>query len=401
MNNKILIERINYPNDIRINGEKHSILCEYIDKDGKEIKLFEKDGTRDVVTVFDDEYAIAGLFSTTENKIKELVDFIEATVAKNQHFKVKREDFCNSLMVVANRKDYPFLHRAMDWNTKPSLFQNLFLSLREGSEKRVLSLELLKRMKAHTVYVEVVEKAVKEEPEIYQPKADYEECKPQPFLSPAKTLPEGWRWCAYPDEACGSLKSPDGKTYFSYDLAPYADQGGIEYKKDEKSAWDIHWGSLSGFKEYAESNIKRKLDLTLGEIYLPEIMSDVERNAWNGKEPRKVCITAGEHLIEIEGYTYEQSYEDFTADASISFNGEVLYEKDARCVGSYQYETYHKGSFPSYEEAICFIKEQTVGLEFAVIPEEKEPLENKIQEAGEKVANGQDKVSRKEPEMSL
>lgn len=77
---------------------------------------------------------------------------------------------------------------------------------------------------------------------------------------PAKELPEGWTWIEY-DDGSGHLEAPDGKRYYNYDLSPYHAMGGIEYretiaKHGEFFPWDIFWGTLTEFKELAESRIK-------------------------------------------------------------------------------------------------------------------------------------------------
>ena len=78
--------------------------------------------------------------------------------------------------------------------------------------------------------------------------------------SPAATLPEGWEWVDY-DDGSGSLRAPDGKHYFSYDLhTSYTPMGGIEYM--ETNDWTAFYGSLSDFKMHAENVVSEKyLDL--------------------------------------------------------------------------------------------------------------------------------------------
>lgn len=50
---------------------------------------------------------------------------------------------------------------------------------------------------------------------------DLDECK---FL-PTAFLAKDWFWCQYGDGS-GSLRSPDGKHLFIYDLVPYHAEGG-------------------------------------------------------------------------------------------------------------------------------------------------------------------------------
>lgn len=69
-------------------------------------------------------------------------------------------------------------------------------------------------------------------------------------------LPDGWKWNDYEDGS-GSLRAPDGTSYFSYDRAPYANCGGIEYKREKGVAWDVYWGAMSDFKSYAEEFVNK------------------------------------------------------------------------------------------------------------------------------------------------
>lgn len=78
-----------------------------------------------------------------------------------------------------------------------------------------------------------------------------------PDIYPAETLPEGWSWAVWNDGS-GHLKSPEGDCYFSYDLSSYASQGGIEFKLTETDSYSVFWGSISEFKEQAESVVKEK-----------------------------------------------------------------------------------------------------------------------------------------------
>lgn len=75
---------------------------------------------------------------------------------------------------------------------------------------------------------------------------------------PTSSLPEGWVWHCYSDGS-GSLHSPEGCHYFSYDLQPYSNSGGIEYRKNEAEDYTVFWGNFDQFKEYAESVVIQEL----------------------------------------------------------------------------------------------------------------------------------------------
>ncbi len=75
-----------------------------------------------------------------------------------------------------------------------------------------------------------------------------------PHISKAATLPVGWGWEEWIDGS-GLLRSPDGIVFFDYDRNPYANQGGIEFRATTEHPYDVFWGSLSEFKDHAESAV--------------------------------------------------------------------------------------------------------------------------------------------------
>jgi hypothetical protein len=72
----------------------------------------------------------------------------------------------------------------------------------------------------------------------------------------ASDLPEGWMWNDY-DDGSGSLRSPDGHSYYSYDLqtqeyrSPYGNNEWISMK----DFYDVP-KSLDEFKSDAEKDLK-------------------------------------------------------------------------------------------------------------------------------------------------
>lgn len=73
----------------------------------------------------------------------------------------------------------------------------------------------------------------------------------------ANQLPAGWQWEMYNDGS-GSLHGPNSKRFYSYDLAPYATSGLIEYNATGKG-YDTFEGSLDRFREWAEQQILQDL----------------------------------------------------------------------------------------------------------------------------------------------
>ena len=76
-------------------------------------------------------------------------------------------------------------------------------------------------------------------------------------IVPANQLPVGWQWEMYNDGS-GSLHGPNSERFYSYDLAPYATSGLIEYNATGKG-YDTFEGSLDRFREWAEQQILQEL----------------------------------------------------------------------------------------------------------------------------------------------
>ncbi len=73
-------------------------------------------------------------------------------------------------------------------------------------------------------------------------------------IVPANQLPAGWQWEMYNDGS-GSLHGPNSERYYSYDLAPYATSGLIEYNATGKG-YDTFEGSLDDFRNWAEQQVQ-------------------------------------------------------------------------------------------------------------------------------------------------
>lgn len=78
-------------------------------------------------------------------------------------------------------------------------------------------------------------------------------------ITSAKTLPTGWYWKDW-DDGSGSLIAPDSTRHYSYDLLSYYAQSGIEYQEtnDLFCPWNVFWGTLDEFKQYAENSIRKE-----------------------------------------------------------------------------------------------------------------------------------------------
>ena len=84
--------------------------------------------------------------------------------------------------------------------------------------------------------------------------APYDFFEKPPEITPSANLPDGWVWVDYWDGS-GSLNSPDGKHYFSYDLHTG------EYHQCDNEEWR-YWGLpmfLAMFKDFAEKEMLKRL----------------------------------------------------------------------------------------------------------------------------------------------
>jgi hypothetical protein len=81
-------------------------------------------------------------------------------------------------------------------------------------------------------------------------------------LTSASDLPKGWSWNDY-DDGSGSLKSPNGRSYYSYDLQtqeyklPYGKNEWTDMKDRSENP-----KSLNEFKSFAENDLKEKAQLS-------------------------------------------------------------------------------------------------------------------------------------------
>lgn len=245
----VLIEEADAPN-VLVNGIKFELFCEIQAKDGTFQSLFIKEGDSEVVVEIGKESAVVGVFSIEESKLRQLFDYIEATTSTNGglicYESEKFPRFLNLAEKAGGR--YPTIQGEI-YPQKRTFLAGLFQHLRpQLSLDKALQDQILE----HMAPVEHNYHSVS--------KLDYEAFKEDEItssFSPAESLPSGWEWKEW-DDGSGHLNSPVGKRYFSYDRAPYANAGGIEYKETSDVPWAVFWGSISDFKDYAESVVNEK-----------------------------------------------------------------------------------------------------------------------------------------------
>lgn len=67
-------------------------------------------------------------------------------------------------------------------------------------------------------------------------------------------------------------------------------------------------------------------------------------------------IVSGNDVAQLIGYTYEPSYECFSATNAIKLNGEVLFAENSRNVSDYRNEVYSYGKCANIEKAIEYLQ---------------------------------------------
>ena len=142
-------------------------------------------------------------------------------------------------------------------------------------------------------------------------------------LVPASGLPEGWIWREY-DDGSGSLKSPTGNIYYSYDLQTQ------EYKSssfgngwtDMKDLYDRP-KSLNEFKTYVESDLKGKA--TQNNLN-PKLSEDENNNLLNyvliNKENE--FILENLHLTDKQRKSFSEKVEFGTTDGDYTLTNKQL-----------------------------------------------------------------------------
>lgn len=121
--------------------------------------------------------------------------------------------------------------------------------------------------------------------------------------------------------------------------------------------------------------------MKITDIDFKELFRNVEESAWYGGENSERYITDGNNLLFIEGYTYEPSYESFSATHRIVLNGETLFGINSQNVEAYHNEEYTFGKLKSDDEAIEYIKNIFGEKEISISNDD--PTENQEQEQDE------------------
>lgn len=110
--------------------------------------------------------------------------------------------------------------------------------------------------------------------------------------------------------------------------------------------------------------------MKINDINFEELFTQLESNAWNSGNNTKKYITDGENVLVVEAYTYEPSFESFSATHKIILNGEILHGIRSENVEAYRNEEYDFGRFNNDDEAIKYVK-YVFGINEIIIRDEQ------------------------------
>ena len=115
---------------------------------------------------------------------------------------------------------------------------------------------------------------------------------------PVETLPKGWKWGIYGDNS-GSLISPTGKDYFSFDWNTREYQLTLDSDYERVMEYDLlgREQTFKTFKRYAEKYTKEHL-VSLKENQLETIQSKIEKAKEKSKE--QISNSRGREPLKIE-----------------------------------------------------------------------------------------------------
>lgn len=88
------------------------------------------------------------------------------------------------------------------------------------------------------------------------------------------------------------------------------------------------------------------------------VCNSVKGAAWSGgdgKRQMSLLSEDGKNQLDFSGNVIEEGYEFFVPTVSVRENGELLFYRDARCVGSYHNEPYVMGKFDTLDETIGYL----------------------------------------------
>ena len=180
-------------------------------------------------------------------------------------------------------------------------------------------------------------------------------------LTPASELPHGWNWQDY-DDGSGSLRSPDGNTYYNYDLQtqdyrlPYAtnDWTGMTDTGDSPI-------SLNEFKKFAENDLKES---ALMNDLFPKL-SEAERQgllAYESFSKEKEFVLDNLDITPQQRESYLEKMEFGTTEGDYSLTEQQLDQLPDLIDG------HHLSKNDKYELAYGLLQKQQYGEAYSILP---------------------------------
>jgi len=183
--NPILIQEAETPH-IFVNGVKYELFCEFESKDSVIQNIFLRESGSEVLVVIGKEKAIVGLFSSEKGKVKQLFDYIEASISPNNGLICYESESFPRLLnhAIQSGGRFPLIEKEINPQT--------FISglLKKFHFPRFLSKAMLEKIQEHMV---PVEQSYMQSSELDIDDSPYYE--PESNFSPDLSLPNrcGWK----------------------------------------------------------------------------------------------------------------------------------------------------------------------------------------------------------------
>ncbi len=181
------------------------------------------------------------------------------------------------------------------------------------------------------------------------------------YLIPACDLPQGWTWNDY-DDGSGSLKSPGGYSYYSYDLQ--TQEYRLPYGKNEWTGMkDLseNQKSLNEFKIFAENDLKENADLN----HLSPKLSEEEINDLLGQKnstKEKEFILEDLNINQQQRESYLEKMEFGTTNGDYSLTEQQLNLLPDLIDG------HHLSKNDKYELAYGLLQKQQYAEAYSILP---------------------------------
>ncbi|MFC4686960.1 hypothetical protein ACFO4P_08430 [Epilithonimonas pallida] len=177
----------------------------------------------------------------------------------------------------------------------------------------------------------------------------------------AADLPKGWSWNDY-DDGSGSLKSPNGNSYYSYDLQ--TQEYRLPYGKNEWAGMkdvDETSKSLNEFKVFAEIDLTEKAQLNhLSPKLSKEEINDLLDYRNSTKEQKFILEDLNITQHQRESYLEEKEFGTTSGDYSLS-------EEQLRQLPDFV-DGHHLSKNDKYELAYGLLQKQQYAEAYSILP---------------------------------